>query len=81
MSDKTRIQVNIQITEGQKGQLDALAVHYGSISAAFRVALDDLWDKFLRNQAAVGGRAQSLDEDEQPGRSIPGRGAVADANR
>ena len=80
MADKTRIQLNITITEGQKRQLDDLASHYGSITGVVRIALDDLWDKFIRNQAAVGGRAQPPNEDEQPGRSIPSGGAVADTD-
>ena len=67
MSDNERTQINIRFTPGEMEQLKALAVHYGSISAAIRVALDDLWDKRIRNQAAVISDAQPLDEDEQPG--------------
>ena len=67
MNDNDRSQVNIRFTPGEMQQLRILADHYGSISAAIRVALDDLWDKRIRNQAAVSGGVQSLNEDEQPG--------------
>ena len=49
MSNKQRIQVNVNLSPGQKGQLDALALHYGSTSAAVRVALDALWREFVRS--------------------------------
>lgn len=50
MSDKKRIQININLSEGQHEQLSELAVHYGSISAAVRVALDALWRDFRSGQ-------------------------------
>ena len=49
MSDKTRIQVNVHLGQGQMDQLRILATHYGSISAAVRVALDALWREFVRS--------------------------------
>ena len=53
MSDKTRIQVNINLSLTQKQQLDAMAVHYGSVTAAVRVALDALWREFNRGRAEL----------------------------
>ena len=43
MNDKERIQINVNLSAGQMEQLRALADHYGSISAAVRVAIDALW--------------------------------------
>jgi hypothetical protein len=80
MSDKQRIQINVNLSPGQKGQLDALALHYGSTSAAVRVALDALWREFVRNQAAVSGSPQTFDEDEQPSGAGVVAGAIANAN-
>ncbi len=53
MSNKDRTQVNINLSAGQMEQLRTLAVHYGSISAAVRVALDALWREYVRNQNAT----------------------------
>jgi len=50
MSDKTRIQVNVHLGQGQMEQLRILAAHYGSISAAVRVALDALWREHGRGR-------------------------------
>lgn len=49
MSDKERIQINVNLSPGQKQQLDVLALHYGSVTAAVRVALDALWREFVRS--------------------------------
>jgi len=49
MSDKTRIQVNVHLGQGQMEQLRILADHYGSISGAVRVALDALWREYIRS--------------------------------
>lgn len=48
MSEKQRIQINVNLSPGQKEQLDIMALHYGSISAAVRVALDALWREYNR---------------------------------
>jgi hypothetical protein len=48
MSDKTRIQVNVHLGQGQMEQLRILAAHYGSISGAVRVALDALWREHVQ---------------------------------
>ena len=53
MSDKTRIQVNVHLGQGQMEQLRILAAHYGSISGAVRVALDALWREFNRGRAEL----------------------------
>jgi len=53
MSEKQRIQINVNLSPGQKEQLDAMAVHYGSVSAAVRVALDALWREFSRGQGEL----------------------------
>ena len=50
MSDKQRIQINVNLSPGQKQQLDVLALHYGSTSAAVRVALDALWREHVRGR-------------------------------
>lgn len=50
MSDKTRIQVNVHLGQGQMEQLRILAAHYGSISGAVRVALDALWREHIRGR-------------------------------
>ena len=49
MSNKERIQINVNISPGQREQLDALVAHYGSISAAVRVALDVLHRDLIRS--------------------------------
>ena len=49
MSKKLRTQVNINLSPGQMEQLRILADHYGSVSAAVRVALDALWREYIRS--------------------------------
>ena len=58
---RERTQVNINLSPGQMEQLRVLSEHYGSVTAAVRVALDALWREFVRDQAAVGGRSQATD--------------------
>lgn len=66
MSDKERIQININLSAGQMEQLRTLAVHYGSISAAVRVALDALWREYVRNQNAT-----TLDPPDKTDNTLP----------
>ena len=61
MTDKDRNQINVQLGPGQMEQLRILSAHYGTVTAAVRVALDALWREFVRDQAAVGGRGQATD--------------------
>lgn len=45
-----RTQINIRLTPGEMDRLRILAEHYGSTAATVRVALDDLWDKYIRGR-------------------------------
>ena len=72
MSDKQRIQINVNLSPSQKRQLDDMAVHYGSVSAAVRVALDALWREFSRGQ----GELASIEDDVIQEDGDAGRAAV-----
>lgn len=70
MSDNQRIQINVNLSEGQKQQLDVLAVHYGSTSAAVRVALDALWREYVRGQDKLASiKDDVIHEDGDAGRA------------
>ena len=70
MSDKTRIQVNVHLGQGQMEQLRILAAHYGSISGAVRVALDALWREHVRGRDELASiEDDAIHEDGDAGRS------------
>lgn len=70
MSNKDRTQVNINLSTGQMEQLRTLAVHYGSISAAVRVALDALWREYVRGRSELAGsEGNAIHEDSDAGRA------------
>ena len=68
MSDKERIQININLSAGQMEQLRTLTVHYGSISAAVRVAIDALWREYVRGSELAGSEGNAIHEDGDAGR-------------
>jgi len=53
MNDSDRIQINIRLTATEMQQIRTMSEHYGGVTAVYRIALHDLWDKFLRNQTAL----------------------------
>ena len=53
MITKDRIQINVQLSLAQMEQVQILAVHYGSLTTAVRVALDLLWREHVRTQTAM----------------------------
>ncbi len=63
MSKKLRTQVNINLSPGQMEQLRILADHYGSVSAAVRVALDALWREFVHNRQLASIEDNPIHED------------------
>jgi hypothetical protein len=70
MSDKERIQINVNLSPGQKQQLDVLALHYGSVTAAVRVALDALWREHIRGRDELASiEDDTIHEDSDAGRS------------
>ena len=77
---RERTQVNINLSPGQMEQLRVLSEHYGSVTAAVRVAIDALWREHVRGQSSGFVNLQAGNEDEQPGGAAVGGGAVADTD-
>ena len=58
-----RIQTNINLSPGQRRQLDDLAAHFGSDTAAIRAAIDFLWRDLGQRGFFAPADASNVSED------------------